>query len=472
VKRVYFVAAAALAALALTVSGCANASDSGGGSAVPTVAANTPSAAFFAIPESLTGSGSTPSASAARAISVSDTVADDVAGTVEAYFAMVRDQVRFGADVADSVKTLISELEVMKFGDTFLLDWPTDLNGQTGSDGVYSWTVVTAGSAWKLEKWTLYADSDSLGTDYKEFELYFEKSGGAYKGYVILNGDEAFDRDPDAGEVMPAMMRIEFDSGITDPTIATLTLKLQDFRSIADIYDADVADDFEDAIIKLSKDLTTGAVSVASSIRVPNSRHFVWNGYDNTDTLNTASDTPETRFYCARGISSGTAADLARVGLGLPLSYDTGVEALGDANALGAMIAQLMTDRLNNDYDFGGGELGHTILSNLNSVPGITLDVDTWDNSSADVISALGTVRDYLAASDPADANYASNQASLDNVSFLLGIMSVTNPVYFASSSYTGYGSAPSGDYPDAADLTLTLPSVTEVTDLAIAFPQ
>ena len=104
--------------------------------------ANTkPSEAFFSVPTSLTGPV------AGKGALPRTTTSDGwVKTSVERFYGMVRDQVRFGAAAAQSLKSLLLDLEQVKIGDAYLLDSQVDIN-HTATDGrKYRWTTVAPGS--------------------------------------------------------------------------------------------------------------------------------------------------------------------------------------------------------------------------------------------------------------------------------------------------------------------------------------
>jgi hypothetical protein len=255
--------------------------------------------------------------------------------------------------------------------------------------------VKTAGSAWQLVTY-------KSGT--KSLEFDFRKVNGAYRGTAIVAGATVATRDPNGSTVWPEWIKVEFDSDADGAGTSSLVISLTGFRTQADIGTAN----FEQAIIKLTKG-SDGVVTLGSIIKVPNSRHFVWNGYTkdtttNTDTLNTAV-TGETRYYCAAGRSSADGTK-ATVHLGIPTAV-AAATVFADYG-LGALIGQLFADRLNNNYDFDGTadtayDQGGELIAALNSINPGDKDLATGSpavNTAAKVREALVSAQSLVTTSN------------------------------------------------------------------------
>jgi hypothetical protein len=378
-----------------------------------------------------------------------------VTQTVNGYFKLVRDQVDFAAQVTASIRDIIINLEATKIGSTPLFDYPDNIDHTNSTTGErHVWTVKTAGSAWQLVTY-------KSGT--KSLEFDFRKVNGAYRGTAIVAGATVATRDPNGSTVWPEWIKVEFDSDADGAGTSSLVISLTGFRTQADIGTAN----FEQAIIKLTKG-SDGVVTLGSIIKVPNSRHFVWNGYTkdtttNTDTLNTAV-TGETRYYCAAGRSSADGTK-ATVHLGIPTAV-AAATVFADYG-LGALIGQLFADRLNNNYDFDGTadtayDQGGELIAALNSInPG---DKDLATGSPA--VNTAAKVREALVS---AQSLVTTSNAWLD---WLVGVTGVSNPVYFEASSFSGYGATAPAGYPTLvqADAAALLPTQAALDTLAIAF--
>ena len=406
-----------------------------------------PSGAFFSIPTSLTGPNGS-SGLHAR------TLTSDgwVTASVERYYGMVRDQVRFGAAVAQSLKSLLRDLEQVKIGDAYLLDSETDTTHISGDGRKFRWTTETAGSFY-LEIWA--AD------DSKSLELRFTRTGTHYAGTAVASPASLGWADPAPPIEKPLWVKAEFDTDSDGLGTARLDLSAQAFR-----YHGDLSPGLENGSLVLTRD-ATGFVQLGSVIRGEGSRHFLWNGYtrdaSNEEVLNTGA-TAETRYYVAAGIAN--TANQATVYLGIPLD-PIGTTVFTD-NGIGTLVGQLYADRLNNDYDFVGSteiltyDEGHEIIAILNTINSDTPHLDTtiYDNTAAEVKAALQAAQTNLGASPN------------DYVDYLLSMMSVTNPAYFLESTYQGYGATvptgwPTLTEPNAFSL---LPAQASVDSMAINF--
>ena len=406
-----------------------------------------PSGAFFSIPTSLTGPNGS-SGLHAR------TLTSDgwVTASVERYYGMVRDQVRFGAAVAQSLKSLLRDLEQVKIGDAYLLDSETDITHTSGDGRKFRWSTETAGSFF-LEIWA--ADSS------KSLELRFTRTGTRYEGTAVASPASLGWPDPAPPIEKPLWVKAEFDTDSDGLGTARLAISVQAFR-----YHADLDPGLENGSIVLTKD-STGLVRLGSVIRGEGSRHFLWNGYlrdtSNEEVLNTGV-TAETRYYVAAGIANTT--NQASVYLGIPLD-PIGTTVFTD-NGIGTLVGQLFADRLNNDYDFdGSGETvpdqGHEIIALLNASNGAAPDLDTVtysNNSTEEIFATLQAVQTNL------------GEPGNDYVDYLIGMMSVTNPAYFTESTYQGYGSTVPSGWPTLTepDARALLPTQDSVDAMDIAF--
>ncbi len=398
----------------------------------PVSSTNAPSAAFFDIPAALSAEQSGTKSAASDAM---------VASTMAYYYGCVRGQVHFGADVAAGIKAILQNLEAIEYGDGFLLD--SNVNATvTDSSGTIRWQTKDADS-YLLEKWDL--------SNAKLLELDFSRVSGRYYGTAIVSG--AVFTAPPSGYKNPDMISVAFDSANpANSGAATLLIKASSFRvhpglaSISALND-DQANGQEDIILSFTRD-SSGAVTLGSIGRAVNSRHFVWNGYDYTGALNLSAST-ETRYYTAAGVCN--ASGLATVHLGIPATFGSDVFT---AYGAGSLVAQLFTDRLNNDYQFDASNTGHGIIDMVNLIPAVSPELD-YSNSVSEVILALGQAQGALGTPN-------------DMVDYLVAIMAVTNPAYFDASRYVTYGSAPAGySTLGDADARAMLPSVTAVDALA-----
>lgn len=406
----------------------------------PTKIKNTPSSAFFSVPASMTGVDS------ARSVA-SDAM---VSGSVNSYFEMVRTQVSFGGDVANSIKALLTNIEAVSIGGIPLLDYESNIdNTNTTTQERNRWTVITVGSSWRLEQWK---------SSTKSLELDFTKINNVYSGTVVVSGQSITARDTNADTVYPEWIKVTFNSNFDNLGTAKLEISLTSFRIIPDIKPS-----MQSAIITLQKD-SAGVVTLGSIVKVPNSRHFIWNGYldavSGSETLNTGV-TSENRYYAAAGKGSGD-VDLnskATIHIGMPKSVDTAT--VFSAYGLGSVIAQLMADRINNNYDFDAASevvpgTGAEYITALNNV--LTTDLATG-NPAINTVDAVKLALETVATSYPSDG-----------LLWLVGLMNVQNPVFFESSSYVGYGT--NTIYPNlgtaaAAEL---LPAQSTLDTLTISF--
>lgn len=405
----------------------------------PLSAANNPSSAFFDVPPALVGDLAARSARTAT----SDAW---VASAVESYYEYVRGQVRFGAELAAGVRNLIGDLESVAWGDGFLLDQDVALIEGSNAEAKFRWKTLATGS-WSLEWWKL--------DDTKILELAFTRDGGRYAGEVLVNG-VTFAEGLAAGLDAPDMVRVAFDSDSDGAGTSTLYVEVEDFRAHPDLDDGIVGGE-EDLVISLSKD-PSGTVSIGSIARVTNSRHFVWNGYDYAGALDTGS-TAETRYYVAAG--AGTLSGLATVHLGIP------VTVAADAftgYGVGDLVAQLLTDRLNNDYQFDADTTGWEVVTTLNTFADPQLATGA---TVADYTNTVAEVRDALL--DTQAGLVALSQPPENIVDYLVDMTAIENPAYFDASGYTGYGAAPGSGYPDLGDAAAfaLVPAVAEVEALA-----
>jgi hypothetical protein len=365
---------------------------------------------------------------------------------------MVRDQVRFWSAVAQSLKSLLLDLEQVKIGDAYLLDSETDTTHISGDGRKFRWTTETAGSFY-LEIWA--AD------DSKSLELRFTRTGTHYAGTAVASPASLGWADPAPPIEKPLWVKAEFDTDSDGLGTARLDLSAQAFR-----YHGDLSPGLENGSLVLTRD-ATGFVQLGSVIRGEGSRHFLWNGYtrdtSNEEVLNTGV-TAETRYYVAAGIAN--TANQATVYLGIPLN-PIGTTVFTD-NGIGTLVGQLYADRLNNDYDFDGSTPntdyeGHEILAYLNTVNAPAPDLDTTvpiNNTPADILTTLQAVQTNLIASPN------------DYVDYLLDMMSVTNPAYFTESTYQGYGPTVPGGWPSLTepDARALLPTQDSVDTMDIAF--
>lgn len=411
----------------------------------------TVSAAIVAVPSSLSGD------TTVRTLN-SDSW---VSGSVQSFYAYARDQVKVAARAAISVKTLIEAVEATGLiGQSVNL---TKFNSTTQEK--YSWKSL-GGDAYLLEKWV--AAGAAAGEGSKSFELRLTYRLDA-EGVTQVAGD--FIWNPDAGVVQTAVLKeevgaqwvkIDFDSAKNGQVWTKVSV--QHYRSFKDIG----YDNFQNTIIELTRN-SLGEVTATGNSVVPGSRHFVWNGYskaDAGDTLNTAAAS-ETRYYLFAG--KAKSGDKASVRLAMPTDNYTASTVYSDY-AIGAVLKQLFRDRLVKDYDFGGkgqaSDLGHAIMANLNTLntgTGQQLDTVNYENNTpAQVLQALKDAQAKLVS---------LNQSANDMIDFLVSIMGVENPAYFAASTYLTNGSAAPSGYFAPSELD-DLPAISEaaVDGLSLGF--
>lgn len=456
----YVIAGCAVAAALLTSAAC---TDPVGPDTSPTPAPTAtpeprqPSTAIFDIPASLTG------VQAATASLRSVEGSNLVAGTVEAYYSLVRQQVAFGAELVQGVKNLLADIEAVEIDGVPLLDTAADFDLTNSTSLVrYRWTVVDT-DTWRLEQW-----EDSQ----KTLELEFSRTDGVYQGSILADWAVLEGRDIMAAQVAPAMVRVDFDSDTDGAGTASMDIALQDFRTLPDIASDTTSDEYMDALISFTRQ-ADGVVTLASGIRVPNSRHFVWNGYldaaSGADTLNTAASA-ETRYYCAVGESTGTGTGQATIYMGIPKDAIVPATVFTDYG-LGSLVGQLYTDRINNDYDFdvmadnatSDSDEGHDWINRLNQSP-FNAGLATGNPASNTALAIKTALLDAV--------------TTLENLSYpvpltlewLAGLMQVANPAYFTGTDYTANGIAPDETWPVISDAASRLPSQTDLDQLALAF--
>ena len=375
------------------------------------------STVFFGVPTSFTGQ------TAQQSLAMRSVTSDAwVKSSVGSYYNTVRAQVRFGAEVARSLKALLLRLEQVKIADTYLMDSVTNLTHIDGDGNKFRWTTEGAG-VFFLEMW---AADDSKG-----LELRFTRDGTHYSGTAVAFPASLGWTDPVSPLKNPDWVKAEFDTDSDGLGTARLAFSIQGFR-----YHADLDPGLENGNIVLTRD-SAGVVELGSIIRGDNSRHFLWNGYtlntSNVEVLN-SSISGETRYYVAAGVAN--TANQATVYLGIPTAVD---EFVFTDNGIGDLVGALFADRLNNDYDFDGStdignEHGQEIVALLNSIntsgPTLNTTGPVYTNTVADIVASL----------------QATLSTANDTRDYLLAMMSVTNPAYFQQTTYQGYGaSVPAG---------------------------
>lgn len=405
------------------------------------------SQAILSVPGSFTGQTVT------QSLAMRSITSDGwVRSSVGSYYTTVRAQVRFGAEVARSLKALLLRLEQVKIADTYLMDSETNLTHIGGDGCKYRWTTEGAGIFF-LEMW---AADDSKG-----LELRFTRDGTHYSGTAVAFPASLGWTDPVSPLKNPEWVKAEFDTDYDGLGTARLAISIQGFR-----YHADLDPGLENGNIVLTRD-SAGVVELGSIIRGENSRHFLWNGYtldaSNGEVLN-SSILGETRYYVAAGIA--TTANQATVYLGIPTTVDATVFT---NNGIGDLVGTLFADRLNNNYDFNGStdtltDQGHEIVALLNTTntTGPTLDTTgpVYTNTVEQIVASLQAAQTNLLP------------ATNDTLDYLLAMMSVTNPAYFQQTTCQGYGaSVPAGWLTlEEADARALVPAQASVDDMALAF--
>ncbi len=410
------------------------------------------SSAFFNVPTSLAGPN-TPRAIRAR------TVASDgwVKSSVERFYGTVRAQVRFGADVAQGLKSLLLDLEEVKIADEFLLDSQTNLTHTSPDGRKFNWTTEGGGTFF-LEIWAAGGN--------KSLELRFTKSESHFVGTAVASPTDLGWAEPVSPAKNPDWIQAEFDTDHDGLGTARLVISLQGFR-----YHADLNPGLENGSFILTKD-AAGVVRLGSIIRGDNSQHFIWNGYlmnsSNQEVLNSdPAVIGETRYYVAAGAANSS--NRATVHLGIP---KTTVDAtVFTGNGIGTLVSQLLADRLNNNYDFDNSagqntlrDEGHELIALLNTVNvggGPQLDATTYSNTAAAVLAALQAAQTTLGASPN------------DYVDYLVEMMFITNPAYFSESTYQSYGATVPTGWPaliTETDARALLPTQPDVDSMNILF--
>ena len=221
----------------------------------------------------------------------------------------------------------------------------------TSPDGAEkaAWTSL-GNDSYSLELWKR-EETDPVWAKFLELRLTYyldSTSDTQVEGTVVTNVHSDWDTAPQ-GQKHPDWVRIDFDSNRNGA--GWMRVSIQGYRNFPDIGSGNT----QNTVIELTKD-ADGAVSVVSTARVPGSRHL-WvfvlanqNGSDQ-EVLNTASSTPETRYYIFAG--RGNAQNRASVSLALAKDGYTESTVFSDYS-IGRVIGRLFADRLINDYDFDG----------------------------------------------------------------------------------------------------------------------
>jgi hypothetical protein len=418
------------------------------------------SSAIFEIPTSLTG----------EAVSSRSVTSDaKVGNNVKGYYELARSQVKIARSASTSIRNLIADFEAVSIKGVSLFDYPDNIQHTENDGSKIKWTVQ-GNNTFLFEKWKDVSTDVSPNAYLKTVEFTLTRNTPHYSGTVILKAEDSSWTPSSTGVQSPEVYKIVFDNNSDGNGLHTLDIYLQDFRFSADLETGT----YEDAILKFTKD-SAGAVTLASLIYVPGSRHFVWDGYtknaSNVEVLNTGS-TPETRCYVITG--KADASNRATINLSLP-KEDFVAATMLTQYSIGAVIRQLFADRLNNNYSFdydaagtNNYNEGHEIIGFINTINTnagnntVLLDTITpvSENTPTRVFDALTAVNAALADGAPGK----------EAIEFFLGIMSVENPAYFNGSSYVGNGATTPAGYITPAELSsLSYPTEDEVKDLNLA---
>ncbi len=410
------------------------------------------SSALFSIPSSLSGAAPAGTTAGSSRSLLSDALVNQ---TVESYYGYTRAQILIGSLVADFVKTFVVAIEAFKVNGQSIIGQSISYDGivsQPGSLNPVVWTSLGDGR-YKFEQ---YKKAAVDATPEKVFVLNLayrlEGLETVVAGTMVIDVSKTDWSTPPAGEKAPDWLKVSFDSAKGGKT--WMSLELQGYRSFKDLG----VDGTQNTIIELTRD-SQGTVTAVSNSMVKNSRHFVWNGYtqdtNGAEVLNTSS-TGETRFYVFQGMA--TPENKATVSMAMAVdNYDPA--KLYTDYAIGAVVQKFIRDRIVNNYDFdgksdGAGDEGTEIMNMLNQLPDVAL---TNASSPAEILAALKATPD----------GYRTDGV----IDFLIGIMSVENPAYFAQNAYQSNGATTPLGFHTPADLNDLVPiTETSVEGLNITF--
>lgn len=405
--------------------------------AEPTLA----NAAIFAVPATMTGANAARSAD--RAITASTNA------SIGSFYEYARDQVHFANEAAQSIKTLIADIEG---SGAFGLESSIVAEDQTTGDRI-AWTVG-ANNDYTLEWWR----AQTGGTFLKLLELQLDEyvvseSSIAAQGYVIFfPGADADMLNDWHGH--PGWIRVDFDSS-NDAGLQYLKVQMEDFMAENLYYDLSDQPLKQRGILEAWKD-SDGYVEVISSVRVPGFSDL------NYELAGGSAAETETRYYIFSGRGNGS---VATVSLAMPVgAYAETDNSVFDSDTIGDVISEHVADQLRAD-DWGPAGEGHTVLDILDAFDNA---VDwggsgTYSSShppTAEIASALETVYNGLADDHP-------NKEDIENI---LYFMSVENPAYFNESSFVSFGSTVPTGYPAAGDIPVMNLTNAMVDDLNLGF--
>jgi hypothetical protein len=402
-------------------------------------------ASIFDIPDTITGTS--------RALVGGKEITPGTKAFVELFFTYAREQILIADDVASQVRDWIVALENL---DVFNLT--EQYTGETDNGDIVRWTPETDGT-YLLEWWK---KQDSDGTLKKLMEMDFseyDNTTGQYivAGTVIIDMTASNEPDPTDGSKRPEWIKITFDSD-TDDGRKYMKIEVDEFQG-PELIDPDPID-YQETIIEAWKD-ENGMVEVVGSTSVPG-----------VTTLSFAEE-EELRYYLYEGKGND---QKAVINLGMPLdSYDPATVFDTFENTVGGVIREHEADRMRdtaiNDWDNSLIKL----LSLLNDPDTSTpyLNVTQGDISQDPPVPTTNDL--YNAIEEVYNDGIITDPDALEDVENYLYMMSVTNPAFFDTQSYTGFGD---GDFaPDDIDTypdPNTLPDLTldntAVDGLTIAF--
>lgn len=383
------------------------------------------------------------------------TVSQKVSATISIYYALVREQIKVAAFDAKYVKALIQELEKVTINGKTLFENTTEVTHTATNGDKLKFAPTANANEYVFEIWMQQADNSYA----KFFEMTFTYIKGdkvVVRGTAIANLNNNPRITAATNGKNPDWAKLEFDTNKDNTGKGWMKIYVNGFQFNSDL-DTGTTDGYQECIIELTKE-TDGSITAKGNTQVPGSRWFVWNGMNYDNTVNTSS-TPEKRYYVFTGKSNTN--NLSTVNLAIASGNYTNDDTVFTDFSISAVLRQLFTDKLNNNYDFGNSVTGHGLINVLNLANTGTqyiLDTTTYANTSTAVYDAIKNA-DITINTDTTDDDSVQNA----DLRYFRRIFEIGNPSYFEEAKYTAYNStyvdgdqAPTGYYTSSDVATIT----------------
>jgi hypothetical protein len=392
-------------------------------------------ASIFDIPDTITGTG--------RLMIDGREITPGTKAFVGSFFSYAREQILIADEVASQVRDWIAALERLN-----IFQLTEQYTTETEEGDIVRWTPGTDGS-YLLEWWKKQSD-DSLK---KLMEMNFSEYDNTttpitVAGTVIIDMTASDEPDPTQGKNAD-WVKITFDND-TDDGRKYMKVEVDEYQG--ENLDPDPVD-YQETILEAWKD-EDGMVEVIGATSVPG-----------VSVLNYAEE-QELRYYLYEGKGD---SEKAVINLAMPLdTYDTADVFDIFENTVGGVIREHEADRLRDNAMTNWNISLIKILADLGylTVSQGEVTQDPPNPTTNDIYDAIEQVYEDGVIQDP------DTEEDVENYLYL---MSVYNPAFFDTQSYTGFGD---GDYvpddvdtyPDPASLPDLTFGKTDVDDLLIEF--